>query len=124
MHTVHCCIREVDNEMALKMDRRLLAAIRERSGRGLFPVTIELRHAVRPVTDGSRANTMKKLKDRLHRHHSDVINLLTSMEVQDIQILSLSNSIKTRLTADQIEKVADHPDVKIVRLIRADKLIM
>jgi hypothetical protein len=122
--------------MAFKLDRRLLDEVQVRRQRAMaagktahdlaserYQVTIELAQAIRPSKGQTRAETLRELERQTHTRQDEVTNLLTSMGVTDFQALPLSNSIKTSLTIAQIDKIAEHPEVKIVRLVKPERVI-
>jgi hypothetical protein len=109
--------------MTSKIDPHFIRAAQEGGETIRHPVAIELRQAVEPTKGRSRRESLESLRKQVDRHQVDVVNLLTSMGVKDVQVLSLSNSIKTSLTSEQLAKVAEHPDVKTIRLVKPEKVI-
>ena len=121
--------------MTFKMDRRLLEEIQERSQRRIierreiqestaeqYQVTIELNQTISPPKGKSREETIRDMEKQAQAYQASIINALRDMGVNDFQVLLLSNSIKTNLTTEQIDKVGKHPDVKIIRLVKPEKV--
>lgn len=122
--------------MTSKMDRRLIREIEERRQRASvegktaqefaleeYQVTIELQQTLSPPKGMARADAISHLEGQAQAHQSSIVNVLTSMGVADFKVLPLSNSIKTSLTTEQINEIAKHPDVKIVRLVKPERVI-
>ncbi len=121
--------------MTSKLDHRLVREIQERRQRAevkekttqerasdRYQVTIEFEQALSPRKGKSRTEAISNLKAQAQAHQASVVNALASMGVTDFETLPLSNSIKTSLTIGQIDEIAKHPDVKIVRLVKLEKV--
>ena len=119
-----------------KVDHRLTIEVQERRQRARaegktvqelalerYQVTIELEQALSPRKGKTRAEALSNLEGQAQANQARVVNALTSVGVTDFQVLPLSNSIKTYLTMEQIDKIAKHPDVKIVRLVKPERVI-
>ncbi len=119
-----------------KINGRLLTEIKERRQRASamgktvqelelerYEVTIEFKQALSPREGKTRKEAMNDLKRQARALNSRVINVLASMGVTDYQVLPLSNSIKTSITIEQIKEISKHPDVKIVRLVKPEKVL-
>jgi hypothetical protein len=87
-----------------------------------YQVTIELKQILSPRKGKTRKETITDLEREAQAHRASVVNALTSMGVTNFKALPLSNSLKTDLTMEQIDKIAKHPDVKIVRLVKPEKV--
>lgn len=121
--------------MTSKVDRRLLGEIEERRQRALaaapgpasaenrYEITIELTRPLAPRRKGSRAETLADLESQAKVAQASLVEALSVIGVVDFRVLALSNSIKTTLTKEQIAKIAEHPDVKVVRLVKLEKVI-
>jgi hypothetical protein len=122
--------------MLSKMDERLVSEIQERRQRGTaegktdqelglerYEVTIELKHTLRPPKGKTRIEAIRDLEREAQAHQASIANVLISMGVTNFQSLPLSSSIKTSLTLAQIDEIAKHPDVSIVRLIKPERVI-
>ena len=116
----HRLLNEISKkrQLASKIDKSKQRPVVER-----FEVTIELEKAIKPVMMKNRDEAIKALKDETKKHQSDIINLLSSLGITNFQALYLSNSIKTYLTSEQIFKIAEHPDVKIIKLVKPEIII-
>jgi hypothetical protein len=123
--------------MTSKMDQRLIREIQERRQRATvegkttqefalerYQVTIELKRTLSPPKGKTRAEAISNLEGQAQAHQASIVNALTSMGVADFQVLLLSNSIKTSLTMEQIDKIAKHSDVKIVCLVKPERVII
>lgn len=117
------------------MDHRLMGEIQNRSQRAKiegrtaedlaleqYEVTVELEQRLIPRKGKTRTETISDLKSQAQAHQASIVNALKSMGVADFQALPLSNSIKTSLTTEQIDKIAKHPEVKIVRLVEPEQV--
>ncbi|MFC1636112.1 hypothetical protein ACFL5Z_14850 [Planctomycetota bacterium] len=121
--------------MTMKLDDRLRREIQQRHQRAVaegktskettreqYRVTIELVRSLSHRKGKTRAKTLSNLKTQAQAHQADVLGALTSMGVSDFQMLPLSNSIKTCLTMAQLNKMAKHRDVSIIRLVKSEQV--
>ena len=119
-----------------KVDRRLITEIQQRSQRARdegmthqelalqrYQVSIELKQTLIPRNGLTRAETLNDLKRQAQSHQASMVKMLKSMGVASFKVLPLSNSIKTYLTAEQIDEIAKHPDVKIIRFVKPEIVI-
>ncbi len=119
-----------------KLDKRLVEEIRIRRESGLaegksleeisrepFDVTIELVEPLSVPTGLPREEALEEMERQAALVQSGVIQALRSMGIKEFESQVLSNSIATTLTLDQIQEVAKREDVKIVRLVKIEKVI-
>ncbi len=128
------CVKE--KNMMSKMDRRLLEDIQKRRQRVIlerratqelvidqYQVTIELNQMIKPLQGATREETIRDMERQAQAYQASLIDALRDIGVTEFQVLLLSNSIKTSLTTEQIDKIAKHPDVKMIRLVQPEKVI-
>lgn len=119
-----------------KLDQRLIEEIRVRRESGLaagkseeeiaqelYAVTIELVQSLSIPKGLTRQQTMEEMERAAEESQAGVAEALWGMGVTDFERQILSNSIATLLTIEQIEEIASRNDVKIIRLVRVEKVI-
>lgn len=112
-----------------KLDRSLLAEVdlRRKStdtseGLGDFKVIIELADDLAAPDSGSRDEKLTEMKQMAERSQASLVAHLESLGVSQFESLTLSNSIATELTFEQIESVAGREDVRRIRLRRIERV--
>jgi hypothetical protein len=119
-----------------KLDPRLVQeiAIRDRIGlangksldeivREPFDVTVELVQPLSMPTGMSRKRALEEMEKQAEQAQAGVTGALRAMGVTEFERLLLSNSISVTLTLDQIQEIAQRSDVKIIRLIKVEKVV-
>jgi hypothetical protein len=119
-----------------KLDQRLAEEIRTRhesglaEGKGLeeiaqepFDVTIELVQPLSVPTGMSRQQALKEMEKQAEQAQAGVVDSLYALGVTEFDRLILSNSIAVTLTLEQIQEIAKRNDVKIIRLVKVEKVI-
>jgi hypothetical protein len=120
-----------------KLDQRLIEEIRTRRESGLaegksleeiaqepFDVTIELVQPPSIPTGIPRQQVLKEMKQQAEQAQAGVVDSLHALGITDFERLTLSNSIATTLTLDQIQELARRDDVKIIRLVKVEKVTL
>ncbi len=88
----------------------------------MIPVLIE--HAT-PATVGrgqNRRASLEAAERRSRELQQGIVARLRELNGQGIQQLGLANAISVSLVPSQIRSIADHADVKIVRLARPEQV--
>jgi hypothetical protein len=119
-----------------KLDQRLIEEIRIRHeqllttkkaiksiANELFNVSIELVTPLKAPTGISRQQAIKEMERQAEQIQAGVVKTLIALNVTEFERQILSNSISTQLTLDQIQTIAKIDDVKIIRLVKAEKVI-
>ncbi len=119
-----------------KLDQRLIEEIRIRRESGLaagksleeiaqepFDVTIELVQPLSIPTGMPRQQALKEMEGQAEQAQAGVVDSLRALGVTKFERQILSNSIATTLTLDQIQEIAKQDDVKIIRLVKVEKVI-
>lgn len=103
-----------------RIEARLQSEIERARSTGLdvrIPVTIQLT----PAGEGiGESRNLIEMERQVAGRQGGIIARLTELGVQDIESSVLSNSISARLTTQQIQEIAQHPDVKLVVWNRED----
>lgn len=118
-----------------KFDQRLIEEVRVRKESGLaegkrleeieqemFDVTIELVEPLSIPTGMPREDALKEMEQQAEKAQAGVEDTLRSLGVIEFERQILSNSIAVTLTLGQIQEIAKRDDVKIIRLVKAEKL--
>lgn len=119
-----------------KLDQRLIEEIRIRresgvvEGRSLeeiaqepFEVTIELVETLGVPSGMTREEALKEMDLQAEMVQAGVVDTLHSLGVTKLERQILSNSIVVTLTPDQIQEVTKRDDIKIIRLVKVEKVI-
>jgi hypothetical protein len=119
-----------------KLDERLVEEIQIRremgvaAGRSLeeigqepFAVTIELVQPLSIPTTRDRQQALEELERQAEEAQAAIVESLRAMGVTELERLILSNSIATTLTFDQIKEIAKRDDLRIIRLVKVEKII-
>jgi hypothetical protein len=119
-----------------RLDQRLIEEIRTRRESGLaegksleeiaqepFDVTIELVQPLSIPTGMPRQQALKEMEQQAEQAQAGVVDSLRALGVTRFEQLILSNSIATTLTLDQIQEITKRDDVKIIRLVKVEKVI-
>ena len=119
-----------------KLDERLLNEIRIRQEKGLaegrnpeeiaqdpFDVTIELVQPLSIPTGMPRQQALEEMERQAGEAQAGVVDSLRALGVTEFERLILSNSVAVTLTVDQIQEIAKRDDVKIIRLVKVEKVI-
>ena len=119
-----------------KLDQRLIEEIDTLRENGLaagksleeiagepFDVTIELVQALDIPTGMPRQQALKELKQQSEQVQEGVADSLNALGIRKFERQILSNSIATTLTINQIQEIANRDDVKIIRLVKVEKVI-
>ncbi len=120
-----------------KLDQRLIEEIRVRRESGLaagksleeivqepFDVTIELVQPLSIPTGMPRQQALKEMQRQAEQAQAGVVDSLRTLGVTQFERQILSNSIAATLTLDQIQEIAKRGDVKIIRLVKVEKVIL
>lgn len=118
-----------------KLDQRLIEEIRTRreselaEGKSLeeiaeelFDVTIELVQPLSIPTGIPRQQVLKEVQQQAEQAQAGVVDSLRVLGITEFERLTLSNSIAATLTLDQIQEIAKRDDVKIIRLVKVEKV--
>ena len=119
-----------------KFDQRLVEEIRIRRESGLaagkslekiaqepFDVTIELVQLLSIPTGMPRQQALKEMQRQAEHVQAGVVDCLHALGVTEFEQITLSNSVAVTLTLDQIQEMAKRDDVKIIRLVKVEKVI-
>lgn len=119
-----------------KLDQRLIEEIRVRRESGLaagksleeivqepFGVTIELVQPLSIPTGMPRQQALKEMQRQAEQAQAGVVDCLRALGVTEFERLTVSNSVAATLTLDQIQEIARRDDVKIIRLVKVEKVI-
>lgn len=119
-----------------KLDQRLIEEIGLRRDSGLdsgkseeeiaqelFPVTVDLEEVLSIPKGMTRQQTMEQMERAAEESQAGVVEALQGIGVSDFERQTFSNSIATLLTIEQIEEIANRSDVKVIRLVRVEKVI-
>lgn len=119
-----------------KLDQRLIEEIRIRREIGLaagksleeiaqepFEVTIELLQPLSIPTGMPRQQALEEMERQAEQAQAGVVESLHALGVTEFERQILSNSIAATLTLDQITEIAKRDDVKIIRLVKVEKVI-
>ena len=119
-----------------KVDQRLLEEIRIRREQSdtetknlqelteaPFEISIEL---VQPVTvpkGVSRQQALEQIEQQVEQSQADLVEHLDTFNVTEFDRQLLSNSIVATLTLDQIGEITQRNDVKMIRLVKVEKVV-
>lgn len=119
-----------------KLDQRLIEEIRIQRESGLaagksleeiaqepFDVTIELMQSLIIPKGMPREQVLEEMGRQAEQAQAGIVDALRALGVLKFERQILSNSIAVSLTLDQIEGIAKQEDVKIIRLVKVDKVI-
>jgi len=119
-----------------KLDQRLVEEMALRretglaNGKGLqeiaqepFDVTIELAASLDIPTGLSRKKALEEMEQQAEQAQAGVVDALRAMGVTEFERLILSNSISVSLTLDHIQEIAKRSDVKVIRLVKVEKVV-
>jgi len=127
---------EIDAMISTKLDKRLLEEIQIRreiassegknmseAEQGPYSVTIELAETLSISRGGTREEDFKELERRVSASQEGLIAALQELNVDEYERQVLSNSISTTLTLDQMQEIAKRGDVKMIRLVKVEKIV-
>lgn len=87
-----------------------------------FNVTIEMSESLEVPRGLPREQALGELTGQMRESQAGLVEVLEELGVEEFEQLVLSNSIKATLTFAQLTQVAARPDVKTIRLVRAEKV--
>src|SRR5215831_19002157 len=88
----------------------------------VIPVLIEHTTAATVGRGQDRRTSLEAVERRSRELQQAIVARLRELNGQGIQQLGLANAISVSLMPSQIRTIADHPDVKIVRLARPEQV--
>jgi hypothetical protein len=88
----------------------------------VIPVLIEHAAPAVVVRGQDRRAALEAVERRSRELQQGIVARLRALNGQGIQQLGLANAISASLMPSQIRTIADHPDVKIVRLARPEQV--
>ena len=119
-----------------KLDQRLIEEMAIRRETGLakgkspqeiaqepFDVTIELVGSLGVPTGLSRKKALEEMEKQADQAQAGVVDALRGMGVTEFERLILSNSIAVTLTLEQIQEIGKRSDVKVIRLVKVEKVV-
>ncbi|MBL7117401.1 MAG: S8 family serine peptidase [Candidatus Syntrophoarchaeum sp.] len=110
----------------VKFDKRLTEEIAKRKEEIKVRKIVAIEHSQRVAVpkEGSKKEMIENLKERASKLQRPVAEKLVSMGVNQGKIKQqwISNALSAELTIEQIEKIAELDDVKIIRLEKPDKV--
>jgi hypothetical protein len=118
-----------------KLDKRLVEEIQARregwstSGksqkalaREQFDVTIEFVQPPSIPTGMQRQQALEEIQRQVEQIQAGVVTTLHAWGITNFQRQILSNSIAVTLTLDQIQEIAKRDDVRIIRLVKPERV--
>ena len=120
-----------------KLDQRLTEDIRIRresmlaTGKSLgeieqesFDVTIELTQPLNIPMGMHRQQAFEEIERQVEQTQAGVVDYLRALGITTFKRQILSNSIAATLTLGQIQEIAKRDDVKVIRLVKVEKVIL
>jgi hypothetical protein len=120
-------MEKLDKGLIEEINARVEAAKEEGKGpedlqHAKFEVVIELAQSPAPPKGLPRDQALRELERQIEQSQAKVVATLQRMGVTTFDRLVLSGGIAVDLTLDQIKKVSDEPDVKLIRLRQVRKV--
>ncbi len=82
------------------------------------PIAVVIEHATRVTATPSRdrGGGLRELEQRTAELQRGIVAELRRLQASDVRQLALANAIAAELTPAQVREIAEHPDVRAIRL--------